>query len=59
MATGKVFISMTDKYKQDAVDVARELTALGYGIVATRGTAATIVAAGVKCEQVFKISEGR
>jgi len=30
-----------------------------YGIVATRGTASALEANGVKCEKVFKISEGR
>lgn len=56
---GKVFISMTDKYKPFIVPVAQQLEKLGYGIVATRGTAAALAANGVKCEKVFKISEGR
>jgi carbamoyl-phosphate synthase large subunit len=54
-----VFISMTDKYKPFIVPVAQELTRLGFGIVATRGTAAALAANGVKCDKVFKISEGR
>jgi len=57
--SGKVFISMADKYKGDAVAVAKTLQELGYGIVATRGTAISLIAAGVNCESVFKISEGR
>lgn len=48
LATGKVFISMADKYKQDAIDVARTLTELGYSIVATRGTAVTLGKAGAR-----------
>ena len=58
-ASGKVFISMTDKYKPFIVPVAKELADLGYGVVATRGTAAALEANGVPCEKVFKISEGR
>jgi AICAR transformylase/IMP cyclohydrolase PurH len=46
--SGKVFISMADKYKADAVGIAKQLTDMGYGVVATRGTAATLMAAG-KC----------
>jgi len=57
--SGKVFVSMTDKYKKDIVPIARSITSLGYTIVATTGTAAALKAAGIACEQVFKISEGR
>lgn len=57
--SGKVFISMTDKWKQDVVPIAQSLAEQGYGIVATTGTAAALTAAGVKCERVLKISEGR
>lgn len=32
---------------------------LGYGIIATTGTAATLEKAGVKCSVVLKIQEGR
>jgi hypothetical protein len=56
---GKVFISMTDKYKPFIVPVAQELSKLGFELVATRGTALALQANGVKCQQVFKISEGR
>ncbi|GLI71204.1 hypothetical protein VaNZ11_016323 [Volvox africanus] len=57
--TGKVFISMADKYKPDIIAVARDLGNLGFGLVATTGTATALRAAGVPCEQVFKIQEGR
>lgn len=57
--SGKVFISMADKYKADAVGLAKQLTDMGYQVVATRGTAQTISAAGIQCESIFKISEGR
>jgi carbamoyl-phosphate synthase large subunit len=44
--SGKVFISMADKYKADAVGIAKQLVDLGYGVVATRGTANTLMSAG-------------
>lgn len=44
--SGKVFISMADKYKADAVGIAKQLNDMGYGVVATRGTASTLMAAG-------------
>ena len=59
-ASGKVFMSMADKHKAEAVEVARELVGLGYTVAATRGTAAALRAGGVQgVEEVFKISEGR
>jgi len=45
--------------KGDAIEVAKELSKLGFTIVATRGTAAAISAAGVACEVVNKVQEGR
>ncbi|KAG2424433.1 hypothetical protein HXX76_014486 [Chlamydomonas incerta] len=57
--TGKVFVSMADKYKPDIIEVARNLGNLGFGLVATTGTALALRNAGVPCEQVFKIQEGR
>ncbi|HEU0187454.1 MAG TPA: carbamoyl phosphate synthase large subunit, partial [Gallionellaceae bacterium] len=45
--------------KQGAVEVAKSLQALGFTILATRGTAATIDAAGVKVTVVNKVTEGR
>ena len=114
--TGKVFVSMADKYKPDIIEIARNLGNLGFGLVATSecggcrwwlwcrtascervgtwahqqlvrrpgrvsdtpaltsvlasplaplrlplaaGTALALRNAGVPCEQVFKIQEGR
>jgi len=56
---GKVFLTVKNADKPTAVKIARELTAMGFGLVATRGTAAAIVAAGVPCETVNKVTEGR
>jgi len=43
----------------EAIDTARKLHALGYRIVATRGTAAALAAAGVPATPVNKVKEGR
>jgi carbamoyl-phosphate synthase large subunit len=56
---GKVFISVKNADKPKAVEVARELKAMGFPLVATRGTASAIVAAGIACDSVNKVAEGR
>ena len=56
---GKVFISVKDTDKESVVPVAREFVELGFGIISTSGTAATLTHAGIKVEKVFKIREGR
>ena len=35
------------------------IVTLGFEIIATRGTAAVIKAAGIPCQPVFKVAEGR
>ncbi len=56
---GTVFISVNDREKPEAVDIARRFVALGFNLVATRGTAATLRNAGLACKTVFKVNEGR
>ncbi len=56
---GNVFISVKDSDKPAVTAVAREYVELGFGIVATSGTAAHLSAAGVPVTKVFKIAEGR
>jgi carbamoyl-phosphate synthase large subunit len=56
---GKVFISVKNSDKARAIDMARKLHGLGYQIVATRGTAAALSAAGVPVTPVNKVAEGR
>ncbi|MDR1647718.1 MAG: carbamoyl-phosphate synthase large subunit [Zoogloeaceae bacterium] len=56
---GKVFLSVKDSDKAKAVDVARSLAAAGFTVVATRGTAAAIAAAGIPVEAVNKVTEPR
>jgi len=56
---GNVFISVKDIDKPNVIAVAREYAELGFGIIATSGTADTLAAAGVAVTKVFKIAEGR
>ncbi len=56
---GKVFISVSDVYKQDVVPVAQNLYQLGFELFATRGTALEIKAGGIPVMVVNKVSEGR
>jgi carbamoyl-phosphate synthase large subunit len=56
---GRAFISVRDRDKVAAVRLAQELVDLGFQVVATRGTAAAISAAGLTVEQVNKVQEGR
>jgi carbamoyl-phosphate synthase large subunit len=57
--SGTVFISVRDHDKQAAVDICRELIGLGFNIIATRGTARVLSAAGIKVETVNKVLEGQ
>jgi len=57
--SGKVFISAKTNDKPRAIEVARALAGMGFVVVATRGTAAAINAAGVPCTVVNKVTEGR
>ncbi len=56
---GKVFISVSDIYKQDVVLVAQSLYQLGFELYATRGTATSIKSGGIPVTVVNKVSEGR
>jgi carbamoyl-phosphate synthase large subunit len=56
---GTVFISVNERDKRQVVPIARELAALGFKLVATRGTAAALRAAQLEVESVYKVNEGR
>ena len=56
---GKVFLTVKNSDKPQAVQIARELAGMGFGLVATRGTAQAIRDAGIACETVNKVTEGR
>jgi len=56
---GTVFISVNDHHKAEAVEVGRRFAELGFALVATRGTANALRAAGLQCKTIFKVNEGR
>jgi carbamoyl-phosphate synthase large subunit len=58
-AVRKVFLTVKNSDKPRAVEVARQLAEQGFDIVGTKGTAAAINAAGIACESVNKVTEGR
>ncbi|QJY32957.1 carbamoyl-phosphate synthase large subunit [Diaphorobacter sp. JS3050] len=57
--SGKVFLTVKNADKQRAVAIARDLEAMGFELLATKGTAAAIEAAGVPVQVVNKVTEGR
>ncbi|MEX8492583.1 carbamoyl-phosphate synthase large subunit [Sphaerotilus sp.] len=57
--SGNVVISVKTKDHARAVAIARDLHALGFGIVATKGTAGAISAAGIPVKVVNKVKDGR
>ncbi len=57
--SGLAFLSVRDADKNAAVDVARELVALGFELLATRGTAEAIDSADIPCTVVNKVTESR
>jgi carbamoyl-phosphate synthase large subunit len=57
--SGTVFISVKDKDKPAAIQLAKALHELGFAILATRGTADAIRASGIPVEVVLKVIEGR
>jgi carbamoyl-phosphate synthase large subunit len=57
--SGTVFISVKNADKPKAVAIARTLHEMGFALVATKGTAAAITAAGLPVTPVNKVQEGR
>ncbi len=56
---GTVFISVKDQDKSRMIPVAQKLEKLGFKLIATRGTAMALQAAGVTVGVVNKVKEGR
>jgi carbamoyl-phosphate synthase large subunit len=56
---GTVFISVKDKDKPAAIQLAKALHELGFTILATRGTAEAIRSSGIPVEVILKVLEGR
>ena len=56
---GSVFISVHDNHKGGVIPIARRLHKLKFQLIATRGTAKALEAAGLEVQLVFKVNEGR
>jgi carbamoyl-phosphate synthase large subunit len=56
---GKAFISVRREDREKVVEIAQSLAALGFHLVATRGNAAVLAAAGLTVTPVNKVTEGR
>ncbi len=56
---GVCFISVRDRDKGGAVQLAKNLIERGFEVLATAGTAAALTEAGVACRRVNKVREGR
>ena len=56
---GAALLSVRDRDKDGAVQLAKILEARGFDLVATHGTARHLAAAGVSCRRANKVREGR
>lgn len=57
--SGKAFLSVRQADRVKVIDLAKKLTKKGFTILATRGTAKSLEEAGIECEIVNKVTEGR
>ena len=57
--SGTAFVSVNNDDKANLVPIARDLAALGFRLIATRGTAAYLRAYGLEVAVVYKVNEGR
>lgn len=56
--SGKIFISLSARHKDDVVELGKSLIELGFDLLATEGTAQRLADAGLAVTQVKKIAEG-
>ena len=57
--SGRVFISVNEKDKEEIVPIAAKLNKAGLGIIATSGTRAHLKRHGIEADLILKIHEGR
>lgn len=58
--SGNIFISVNENDKKPkTLEIIKKYTALGFGVIATIGTAKFLNDNGIKAEPVFKVNEGR
>jgi carbamoyl-phosphate synthase large subunit len=56
---GLAFISVRDIDKPACIDIARDLIDKGFKLIATDGTAQALNDAGIECQRVNKVTQGR
>jgi carbamoyl-phosphate synthase large subunit len=56
--SGKVFVSVKNRDKRAAMGLAKRLAEMGFGLVATAGTAKLLTLQGMTVELVHKVGEG-
>jgi carbamoyl-phosphate synthase large subunit len=56
---GTALLSVRDRDKEGAVELAQVLVERGFNIIATDGTAKQLAAAGIDCRRANKVREGR
>ncbi|PWW46287.1 carbamoyl-phosphate synthase large subunit [Melaminivora alkalimesophila] len=57
--SGKVFLTVKNSDKPRVLPIARDLAAMGFELLATKGTAAALAEAGIPVQVVNKVTEGR
>jgi carbamoyl-phosphate synthase large subunit len=57
--SGTAFLSVNDNDKINLVPIARDLAKLGFRLLASSGTAASLRAVGLDVESIYKVNEGR
>jgi carbamoyl-phosphate synthase large subunit len=58
-SSGSALISVRDADKAGVIDIAKQLQQFGFKVIATRGTAIALKEAGIACEIINKVNEGR
>jgi len=56
---GTVFLSVNDEDKQQVPSIAERLCDLGFHLIGTSGTAKSLQDAGIACQAIYKVNEGR
>ncbi|NLZ28573.1 MAG: carbamoyl-phosphate synthase large subunit, partial [Firmicutes bacterium] len=56
---GKVFVTVANRDKGEAIALSREFSKLGFGIIATAGTAAALRTEEIEVEEVKRLQEGK
>ncbi|MBS0289354.1 MAG: carbamoyl-phosphate synthase large subunit [Proteobacteria bacterium] len=56
---GYALISVRDADKSGVIEIARKLQQFGFKLLATRGTAQALTQAGLQCDMIRKMNEGR